>query len=129
MLNYANKKLIHSPKDEILFTGLGFFIAGTFGLSALTYQITVKKEKFVLKSIWGGILLGLLNFFLIYFLLKALSSGILESSQVFLTANVFIVVFSSISGVLIFKEKLSHINVIGILLSVLAIGLIIIKLA
>ena len=127
LINYANKRLIHTPKEDALFTGFGFYIAGCIGILWLLYMIVFKKEKFVWKSIIGGIVLGVPNFFSIYFILKALSCGVFESSQLYPIANVFIVILSSLAGVVLFKEKLSKVNAIGILLSVVAIGLIAIK--
>jgi drug/metabolite transporter (DMT)-like permease len=126
LVNYANKRLIHTPKEDALFTGFGFYIAGCIGILWLGYMFIFKKEKFVPKSIIAGIILGIPNFFSIYFILKALSSNVLESSQLYPMANVFIVILSSLAGVILFKEKLSKINAIGILLSVVAIALIMI---
>lgn len=126
LVNYANKRLIHTPKEDALFTGFGFYIAGCIGIVWLAYMMIAKKEKFAPRSIVAGIVLGIPNFFSIYFILKALSSGVLESSQLYPIANVFIVILSSLAGVLLFKEKLSKVNAIGILLSVAAIALIMI---
>lgn len=126
MVNYTNKKLIHSPKEDALFTGFGFYIAGCIGVLILLYTVIIKKEKLSFRSIIGGIALGIPNFLSIYFLLKALSSGAMESSQLYPVANVFIVILSALAGVLLFKDKLSKINAVGILLSVVAIALIMI---
>lgn len=124
IVNHANKRLIDSPKENALFIAFGFFMAGCIGALWLTYLFITKKEKFVFRSIIAGIVLGIPNFFSIYFILKALSSNVLESSQLYPVANVIIVILSSLGGVLLFKEKLSKINAVGILLSVVAIGLI-----
>ncbi len=126
LVNYTNKKLIHSPKDDALFTGFGFYIAGCIGVLILTYIVIVKKEKLVFRSLIGGLALGIPNFLSIYFILKALSSGAMESSQLYPVANVFIVILSALAGVVLFKDRLSKINAIGILLSVVAIALIMI---
>ncbi|MCD6065436.1 MAG: hypothetical protein K0S33_262 [Bacteroidetes bacterium] len=124
LVNYASKRLIHSPKDDALFTGFGFYIAGCIGVLWLLFMVLVKKEKLVFKSIIAGILLGIPNFFSIYFILKALSSNVLESSQLYPVANVFIVILSSLGGILFFKEKLNKLNYLGIALSVFALFLI-----
>lgn len=126
MVNYANKRLIATPKDNALFLAFGFYMAGTIGIIWLCYLLFVKKEKFVPRSIIAGILLAIPNFFSIYFILKALSSNVLESSQLYPVANVFILVLSALAGVVLFKDKLSKVNAIGILLSVVAIALIMI---
>jgi drug/metabolite transporter (DMT)-like permease len=127
IVNYANKRLIHSAKEDALFTSAGFYIAGVIGLCCLLYQLIIRKEKFVYKSIFAGICLGVPNFFSIYFILKALSSNVLESSQLYPVANIFIVLLSALAGVFLFKEKLSRLNLIGIGLSVIAICLVMIK--
>jgi drug/metabolite transporter (DMT)-like permease len=124
LVNYASKRLIHSPKEDALFTGFGFYIAGCIGVLWLLYLIIFKKEKLLFKSVIAGILLGIPNFFSIYFILKALSCNVLESSQLYPVANVFIVILSSLGGILFFKEKLNKLNYLGIGLSILAIGLI-----
>jgi drug/metabolite transporter (DMT)-like permease len=127
IVNYTNKRLIHSSKEDALFTSAGFYCAGIIGLICLSWMILVKKEKIIFKSIIGGICLGIPNFFSIYFILKALSTNVLESSQLYPVANIFIVLLSAIAGVWLFKEKLSQINIIGIGISVLSIVLIMIK--
>ena len=120
LVNFANKKLITELGDDAGFSCMGFFSAGMIGLCILSYQFTIKKIKFEPRSLIAGLVLGIPNFFSIYFILKALSTGILESSQLYPIANIFIVVFSAIAGILLFKEKLNKINIIGILLSILA---------
>ncbi len=123
-VNYAQKLQIQSPQDEALFTGTGFYMAGVNGLLCLTYLILIKKEKFIWRSIPAGILLGIPNFFSIYFILKALGTGLMESSQLYPLANIFIVLLSTASGFLLFNEKLSKLNLAGIALAVFAILLI-----
>jgi drug/metabolite transporter (DMT)-like permease len=129
LVNYANERLVHNANEGALFTAIGFFSAGCIGICCLLYLFVVKKEKFVSKSIIAGIALGIPNFFSLYFILKALSSGILESSELYPVANVFILILSSLGGVLLFKEKLSKLNVLGIALSIIAIAMITIKLS
>lgn len=124
LVNYGSKRLIHSPKEAALFTGFGFYIAGCIGVLWLLYLIIIKKEKLLFRSVIAGILLGIPNFFSIYFILKALSCNVLESSQLYPVANVFIVILSSLGGILFFKERLNRMNYLGIALSILAIGLI-----
>ncbi len=126
IINYANKQLIHSASEDALFTSASFYMAGVIGLFCLLYLLLIKKEKFVAKSILGGICLGVPNFFSIYFILKALSAGVMESSQLYPVANIFIVLLSALAGVVLFREKLSKTNIIGIVFSVCAIVLIMI---
>jgi len=126
LVNYANKRLIHSESENALFSALLFFVAGSIGLFWLLYLILIKKQSFYFKSILGGILLGIPNFFSIYFVLKALETGFLESSSLYPILNVLIVILSATVGYTLFSEKLSKINIAGIALAIIAIGLIMI---
>ena len=120
LVNFANKKLITDVGHDAAFSCVGFFAAGSIGFFIVTYQILFHKKVFLAKSIVAGLILGIPNFFSIYFILKALSTNILESSQLYPVANICIVVLSALAGLLIFKEKLSKLNMIGIALSVIA---------
>ena len=80
------------------------------------------KQKIHLRNIIGGMILGFLNFGTTYYLIMAM--GVFQSTVLFPVQNVGIVVLSALAGFIIFKEKLSVINWIGILLSIIAILLI-----
>ncbi len=110
------------PKDQIsMFLSIAFLLAGVLGAIALLMN---KKTKWRLKNLYGGVLLGVVNYFSMYFLLKALQSPGLESATVFTINNVSIVMLSALIGTLIFKEKLLPINLIGLALSVVSIAII-----
>jgi drug/metabolite transporter (DMT)-like permease len=126
LVNYANKKLIHNESENALFSALLFFVAGLIGVVCLCYQIFIKKQTFQFKSIIGGLVLGIPNFFSIYFILKALETGILESSVLYPILNILIVASSAIVGFLLFKEKLNKINIAGLILSLISISLLMI---
>ncbi|AFL82670.1 EamA-like transporter family [Aequorivita sublithincola DSM 14238] len=109
-------------KDDIpIFTATIYAVAGTIGFSILIFHAIKGKFQFKLKNVIGGIVLGIPNFFSIYFLVQALRSGIFDSSGVFTINNVAIVMASTILGILLFKEKLLIKNWIGIGLAVLGI--------
>jgi drug/metabolite transporter (DMT)-like permease len=126
LVNYANKRLIHSEKETALFSALLFFVAGLIGLLGLLYLIFIKKHRFQVKSILGGILLGIPNFFSIYFILKALETNFLDSSSLYAVLNVLIVILSALVGYSLFAEKLNKINLFGIVMAIIAIILIMI---
>ena len=79
---------------------------------------------FEFKSIQAGILLGVPNYFSIYFLLKAIGSYSESSALVFGLNNIGIVILSTLLSMLIFKETLSRGNKIGIAMALLSIVLI-----
>ena len=110
-----------AENDVPLFSATIFGSAAGVGILVLVFQIINGKFKFQFKNIVGGILLGVPNYFSIYFLVKALRSGILESSGIFTVNNVGVVLISTFAGILIFKEKLLPKNWLGIILAILSI--------
>jgi drug/metabolite transporter (DMT)-like permease len=112
-----------APKDVPLFSALIFAAAFTIGISILLIKCITGKFRFQWRNVLAGIALGLPNYFSIYFLVQALRNG-WESSTVFLINNVGIVVFSTLTAVLFYKEKMLPKNWIGLLLAVLGIILV-----
>ena len=112
-------------EDEVaLFSTSIFAIAGMIGIIILTGQAAMGKLRITGKNILGGVILGVPNYFSIYFLVMALRSEGFESSTVFTINNVSIVLFSTLLGILIFKEHLIKKNWIGILLAIISILLV-----
>jgi hypothetical protein len=72
MVNYANYAYLEG-KDQGLFTIVMFATAATIGTMALGTKMVYTKKGIVLKDIIGGLILGIPNFFSLYFFLKALS--------------------------------------------------------
>lgn len=107
--------------DTPIFSATIFAMAAVLGVLILSAQAIQGKFQFQLKNVWGGIALGIPNYFSIYFLVQALRSGVLESSGIFTVNNVAIVMVSTLLGILIFKEKLLPKNWIGIGLAILGI--------
>lgn len=83
------------------------FLFYTFGVALILCVVMIlgKKESFGWKDIGFGILLGVPNYFSASFLLKALND--LAAVIVFPTFSVATVVVISMTGLLVFKEKLS----------------------
>lgn len=110
--------------------GIPIFSATIFGCAALIGVLTLiaklfKGEfKFQPKSLLGGITLGVINYSSIYFLLKALDHETFESSTLFTVNNVGIVMLSTLTGLILFGEKLSAKNWLGIVLAIVSIILV-----
>ncbi len=121
LLKYSQAEWV--PSEEItLFTSLSFGAAGVWGL--MIFPLVNKKRKIEFKNIIAGFVLGIPNFGTIYFLLKALEATKMESSVFFPINNIGIVLGSTLLSILIFKEKLSTKNWIGIAVGLLSILLI-----
>lgn len=115
---YVNKT------DVALFSSTIFSVAGTIGILVLIYQKITGTLKITGRNIIGGIVLGVPNFFSIYFLVLALRNNGFDSSTIFTINNVAIVLFSTLLGILLFKEKLTTKNWIGIVLAIISILLV-----
>ncbi len=123
LVNHAKMNLVpdaHLP----LFLSLCFYSAGLIGITVILIRRIKFGEKFESKSLLAGILLGIPNYFSIYGITRALGSDLMESSALFPVNNMGIVVLSAVGALLIFKEKFSITNWLGILLSLAAIALI-----
>lgn len=104
----------------------GVFISFVFGFSFLAGFIIMilnpaHRKSFAMKNVYGGMILGTLNYFSVLFFLNALEIPTLESSVIFPMNNIGIVACSTVGALLLFKEKLSRYNWLGIGLSVLSI--------
>ncbi len=119
-INYAQRFLL-SGNDFDAFLSTIFATAFVFGFMALLYQLIIKKETFQIMAIPAGLILGTINFGTMYFIISALNANILEPSVLFPINNLSILTISTIISVVVFKEKLSAKNWIGITLSLLAI--------
>ena len=118
------QKFTLSTENTSLFFASTFFSAGTFGCLFLVYDLMVKKIQFQAKNILWGIALGVPNYLTLHFFIRSLQSPILESSQVFPVVNMGIIILSAVSGIILFKEKLTPLNWTGIAIAIIAISFI-----
>lgn len=113
-----------ADQDISIFSGSLFGIAAIVGFTILGIRTLKKPAAFGLKNIIAGIVLGVPNYFSIIFLIKALQNKNFESSTLFTVNNVGIVVVSTLVGLLLFKEKFSLKNKLGVALAILGIVLV-----
>lgn len=110
-----------AENDVPIFSATIFGSAAIIGIVVIVGQILIGRAKIQLKNIVGGICLGVPNYFSVYFLVQSLRSEILDSSGIFTVNNVAIVMLSTLVGILLFTEKLSLKNWMGIALAVISI--------
>lgn len=108
--------------DKGYFVTIIFLTAMVIGFAITLYKVIVHKEKIELKNLIGGSFLGIFNILTTYFMVLALAY--MESSRMFPILNAGIVSTTALVGVFLFREKLSLINWMGIILSIFAIILI-----
>lgn len=89
------------------------------------FEIVFKKIKFNYKNLLFGGLVGLFNFGNILFYLRAHQSFAENPSTVFAGMNMGVIIIGSLTGIVVFKEKLSKINYAGLFLALVAIVLIV----
>ncbi len=119
-MKYVETQVL-SPALTSIFLLLLFLTAGSIGIGILTTGLVLGKMKFHYRNLLGGIALGIPNYFSIYFLLEALSTSGLDSTVIFPIMNVGTVLLSAVSAIVMFREKLSVLNYLGLGLSIAAI--------
>ena len=124
LVNYAQKVLVHSEAEATCFSSLSFYSAGFVGLLAFLLFYKDKKSIDIKKTVIAGIILGVPNVFSIYFIMKAIDANFMESSVLYPVFNVSVVLGSTFLAYLFFAEKLSLKNIIGVVLSIVAIAFI-----
>ena len=128
-INASNAFYIHSKDESAWFSICTFLSAFVIGIIVLIYLVAVKKSLSIKeiikpKNIIAGVLLGIPNYFSIFFIFKSLDAKVLQSAQLFPVLNLSNVALSAFLGWLIFKEKLSPLNLVGIILAIVSILLI-----
>ncbi|MDT0607256.1 EamA family transporter [Croceitalea rosinachiae] len=122
-INYFRETKLNIEEFPI-FSATVFAAAASTGLIIILIQSLKTPLKIDLKNVLGGIALGVPNYFSIFFLLRALENEYWNSASIFTINNVAIVMFSTLLGILLFKEKLSLKNWGGILLAIISILLV-----
>lgn len=123
-VQYANKQFFPNGGEEA-FVIFIFVFAAITGTSVVLYNVVVNKHKLELKNLLGGIALGIPNYFSLYFIMKAMVTSGLNSSTLFPVNNISTVAVATVCSVILFKEKLSKLNIAGLALGILSIVFII----
>lgn len=101
------------------FSTLLFTISAVTGITVRLFKKSLRNSPVNLKTAVAGMLLGIANYGTFYFLVYALNSNFVDSSIVFGLNSVGIVLLSVFLAIILFREKLSVINWVGIILSVI----------
>ncbi|MCY7409851.1 MAG: hypothetical protein LH473_06225 [Chitinophagales bacterium] len=125
LVNYGTRKLMLSSEFENFNISI-FAFAALAGIIVMLYQSIALKKPIPIKAVIAGIVLGVPNYFSLLFLMKALNIPEWNSSVIIPINNMGIVVLSAVSAFLLFKEKLSIANLAGIMIGLIAIGIMLI---
>jgi drug/metabolite transporter (DMT)-like permease len=102
-----------------------YLIAMVFGILLVSFDLLRGKSKWQNKSIVGGIALGVINFFSTYCIFHAMRC--FDNVILFPVYNVGVVSLTALIGWLLFKEKLTWKNYLGLAVAILAVVLISVK--
>ena len=120
-INYTNLNFIDETNVRV-FPIYIFLSAAVIGGLVLL----IRGQRITLRSIIAGVALGIINYFTVFAFLKALGQLNNNGAFVFPIFNTGIVVLSALIGLVVFHEKLSTINKLGIAVAVVAITLVMI---
>ncbi len=125
LLVFAGFGVIDVLFKRVAATGLplGSALAVVFALAlAVSFALLIaRRARLEWRGLLGGIALGLANFGNIYFYLRAHRALPGEPSLVFASMNLGVVVLGSLTGLVLFRERLSRLNLAGLGLAVLAV--------
>ena len=107
-------------KTGSAFAGNLFVAFVLAGLLIFIYLI-IKHTKWSAKSLLAGLVLGTLNFGNILFYVRAHQVFKNDPTLVFAGMNIGVITLGTLVGALLFREKISRINALGIVLAILSI--------
>jgi hypothetical protein len=122
-------KEVEDDNQLTLFSSLSFFTAGITGVVLLIVRRLTGVQELGLKEVAAGIGLGLVNFGSIFFLVKAYDSDLLPRSSLLPVNNLSVVLLGAAAAMILFRERLSKVNWIGVALSVAALSLLLLETA
>jgi drug/metabolite transporter (DMT)-like permease len=123
LINFLSSK--YYPSGQItVFMIIACFGAVVIGTSILVYRIIAYGHKLKLRSVVGGLILGVPNFLSLYFLLLALAAFGNSAAYVFPIYNILTMLVSALAAWVLYKERLNTLNKWGLMLAVVAIVLI-----
>ncbi|MDR6807371.1 drug/metabolite transporter (DMT)-like permease [Dyadobacter sp. BE34] len=123
LINFLSSK--YYPAGQItVFMIIACFGAVVIGTSILIYRIIAHGHSLKLRSVVGGLVLGVPNFLSLYFLLLALAAFGNSAAYVFPIYNILTMLVSALAAWVLYKERLNTLNKWGLVLAVAAIVLI-----
>ena len=102
-----------------------YFIALLFGIIIVAYDLIRGRSKWQWKSALGGIGLGVINYFSTYSVYNAMRC--FDNVVLFPIYNIGVVSVTALVGWLLFKEKLTWKNYLGLAIAIIAVILITLK--
>ena len=109
----AAQRVRTTSLNEAAFTTMCF--GGASSVSAIVLAIRGPRSALMHhRTLIGGIVLGIVNYASLLFLVLALGKGALPASSIFPLMNIAAILFATIAGITLFKERLSVRQSVGI---------------
>lgn len=124
ILNWAQEFILNGSNMNLFFA-VTFLAAGFSGLLFLFFKLSSQKVKLEPKSIIWGIVLGIPNYLTLLYFVKSLKSELFSSSEIFPIINIGVIIFCTIFSIILFRERVSIYNWLGVILGVFSIFIII----
>ena len=124
ILNWAQEFILNGSNMNLFFA-VTFLAAGFSGLLFLFFKLSSQKVKIEPKSIIWGIVLGIPNYLTLLYFVKSLKSELFSSSEIFPIINIGVIIFCTIFSIILFRERVSIYNWLGVILGVFSIFIII----
>ncbi|HTN45126.1 MAG TPA: DMT family transporter [Flavipsychrobacter sp.] len=124
LVKFTENRYLNTPTLQSVYLIYVFTTAAISGLVMIAVMAFQKNIRWKKRNILAGILLGIPNYFSMYYFVRLLHSNFLQSSAAIPINNMGIVLLSTLIAILFFKEKPTKARVCGLILSVLSILLI-----
>lgn len=125
VLNWSQKFLINDQNMNLFFGSI-FLFAGFFGLFFVFFKMKNNKMKIKFHNISWGIALGIPNYITLLYFIKSLKSERFLSSEIFPIVNVGIIVVCTTFSIILFKERVTIYNWLGLGLGIFSILIILV---
>ena len=123
ILNWAQEFILNGSNMNLFFA-VTFLAAGFTGLLFVFFKLSSQKVKIEPKSIIWGIVLGIPNYLTLLYFVKSLKSELFSSSEIFPIINIGVIIFCTILSIILFRERVSIYNWLGVILGVFSIVII-----
>ena len=123
ILNWAQEFILNGSNMNLFFA-VTFLAAGFTGLLFIFFKLSSQKVKIEPKSIIWGIVLGIPNYLTLLYFVKSLKSELFSSSEIFPIINIGVIIFCTILSIILFRERVSIYNWLGVILGVFSIFII-----
>ena len=124
LTKYAERSFLQEQATANSYLIAGFGTAALCGTLTLAWLYATGRRRFAWRNVAGGLVLGIPNYFSIFFLIRALQHPGLSSSATIPINNIGVLLVVSLVGLLVFRERLSRANYLGLLFTLVAILLI-----